>query len=151
MAKKHTGIASLDWKGAVDVLLCFGWIDGLSRRIDDEWFMQRITPRRPRSLWSQRNRENVERLIAEGRMRPAGLAEVERAKADGRWDAAYAGPSAAEVPDDLAAALEAAGLRAAFDALKRTERYSILHPLMTAKRPETRARRIAAALERLRG
>ena len=91
MAKKHTGVASLDWAGAVDVALCFGWIDGRSKRIDDDWFVQRFTPRRPQSTWSKVNRQKVEALIAAGRMRPAGLAEVERAKADGRWEAAYDG------------------------------------------------------------
>jgi uncharacterized protein YdeI (YjbR/CyaY-like superfamily) len=88
MAKKHTGIASLDWAGAVEAALCFGWIDSQSRRLDEDWYLQRFTPRRPRSNWSQSNREQVEALIAAGRMRPAGLAEVERAKADGRWEAA---------------------------------------------------------------
>ena len=143
MAKKHTGIASLDWKGAVEVALCHGWIDGISRRVDDDWFVQRLTPRRPRSLWSKVNRQKVEALVAAGRMRPAGLAEVERAKADGRWDAAYDGQATATVPPDLAAALEEAGLSAAFEALDRTNRYAILHRLQTGKRPETRARRIA--------
>src|SRR5918997_1795852 len=89
MAKKHTGIPSLTWAGAVDVVLCFGWIDGKAKRVDDEWFVQRLTPRRPRSLWSKVNQEKVEALAAAGRMRPAGLAEVERAKADGRWGQAY--------------------------------------------------------------
>jgi uncharacterized protein YdeI (YjbR/CyaY-like superfamily) len=142
MAKKHTGVASLDWTRAVEVALCFGWIDGKARRIDDDWFVQRFTPRRPRSIWSKVNREKVEGLIAAGRMRPAGLAEVDRAKADGRWDAAYDGLATATVPDDLARALEDAGLTDTFAALNSTNRYAILHPLMTAKKPETRARRI---------
>lgn len=142
MAKKHTGIESLDWTRAVEVALCFGWIDSQVRRIDDDWHVQRFTPRRPRSVWGKLNRVKVEKLIAEGRMRPAGLAEVERAKADGRWDAAYDSPSTATVPDDLAAALDDAGQRAAFDALSSQNRYAILHRLQTAKRPETRARRI---------
>ena len=142
MAKKHTGIASLDWTSAVEVVLCFGWIDGQVKRIDDDFHMQRFTPRRPRSTWSKVNRQKVAKLIEEGRMRPAGLAEVERAKADGRWDAAYDSPRTATVPDDLAAALDAAGLRAAFDGLSSQNRYAILHRLQTAKRPETRTRRI---------
>lgn len=142
MAKKSSGIPSLDWKGMVDVLLCFGWIDGQSKSIDDVWFRQRITPRRPRSVWSKINRDKVEMLTAAGRMRPAGLAEVERARADGRWEAAYDPPSTATVPDDLAAALRAADVLAAFEALSRTNRYAILHQVMTAKKPETRARRI---------
>jgi uncharacterized protein YdeI (YjbR/CyaY-like superfamily) len=142
MAKKHTGVTSLDWTRAVEVALCFGWIDGVARRVDDDWFVQRFTPRRPRSVWSKVNREKVEALVAAGRMRPEGLAEVERAKADGRWDAAYDGMSTAAVPDDLAAALEQAGLTEAFAGLNATNRYAILHPLMTAKKPETRTRRI---------
>jgi uncharacterized protein YdeI (YjbR/CyaY-like superfamily) len=142
MAKKGTGRASLAWAGAVDVVLCFGWIDGQARRIDDEWFLQRFTPRRPRSLWSKVNRQKVEALVAAGRMRPAGLAEVERAKADGRWDAAYDGSATATVPDDLAAALADAGLTEAFAALDGRNRYSILHRVQTAVKPETRARRI---------
>ncbi|HEU4656624.1 MAG TPA: YdeI/OmpD-associated family protein [Capillimicrobium sp.] len=142
MAKKHTGIRSLDWASAVDVVLGFGWIDGQSRRIDDDWFVQRFTPRRPRSTWSKINRRKAEALIEAGRMRPRGLAEVEAAKADGRWDAAYDGPATASVPDDLAAALDAAGLREAFDELDGRNRYSILHRVQTAKKPETRTRRI---------
>jgi uncharacterized protein YdeI (YjbR/CyaY-like superfamily) len=142
MAKKHTGVASLDWASGVEVALCFGWIDGQARRIDDDWFVQRFTPRRPTSTWSKVNREKAEALIAAGRMRPAGLAEIERAKADGRWEAAYDGMATAAVPDDLAAALEEAGLTADFAALSSTNRYAILHRVQTAKRPETRARRI---------
>jgi uncharacterized protein YdeI (YjbR/CyaY-like superfamily) len=143
MAKKGTGIESLDWARGVEVALCFGWIDGQARRIDDDWFLQRFTPRRRRSIWSKVNRQKVEALIAAGRMRPAGLAEVERAKADGRWDAAYDGMATASVPDDLAAALEEAGAGGVFAALDSRNRYAILHRVQTAKRPETRARRIA--------
>jgi uncharacterized protein YdeI (YjbR/CyaY-like superfamily) len=142
MAKKGSGRPSLDWTRAVEVVLCHGWIDGQSRRVDDEWFVQRFTPRRPRSLWSKVNRGKAEALIAAGRMRPAGLAEIERAKSDGRWDAAYDGIATATVPDDLAAALGEAGLMEAFAALDGRNRYSILHRVQTAKRPETRARRI---------
>ena len=123
--------------------LCFGWIDGKGRRIDDDWFLQRFTPRRPRSTWSKVNRQKAEALIAAGRMRPAGLAEIERAKADGRWEAAYDGMATASVPDDLAAALASAGLTDAFSALDSRNRYSILHRVQTAVKPETRARRIA--------
>ena len=151
MAKKSTGIPSLDWTGAVEVALCFGWIDGKSRRLDDSWHLQRFTPRRPRSTWSKRNREKVEALIAAGRMRPAGLTEVDRAKADGRWEAAYDSPATATVPDDLAAALDAAGLAEAFAALDAQSRYAVLHRLMTAKRPATRARRIAMLVKTLAG
>jgi uncharacterized protein YdeI (YjbR/CyaY-like superfamily) len=143
MAKKHTGITSLDWAGGVDIALCFGWIDGQSRRIDDDWHMQRFTPRRPKSTWSKINRQKVQALTEAGRMRPAGLAEVERAKADGRWDAAYDSPSTASVPDDLARALEDAGLTEAFAGLNSQNRYAIVHRVQTATKPETRARRIA--------
>jgi uncharacterized protein YdeI (YjbR/CyaY-like superfamily) len=143
MAKKHTAITSLDWAGAVEVALCFGWIDGQSRRIDDDWHMQRFTPRRPKSTWSKINRRKVQALTAAGRMRPAGLAEVERAKADGRWAAAYDSPSTASVPEDLARALEDAGLTEAFAGLGSQDRYAILHRVQTARKPETRARRIA--------
>ena len=143
LAKKHTGIRSLDWAGAVETALCFGWIDGQSRRIDDEWHAQRFTPRRPRSTWSKINRQKIEALTAAERMRPAGLAEVERAKADGRWDAAYDSPTTASVPDDLAQALDEAGLGGAFADLDSRNRYAILHRLQTAKKRETRARRIA--------
>jgi uncharacterized protein YdeI (YjbR/CyaY-like superfamily) len=142
MAKKHTGVASLDWGSAVEVVLCFGWIDGRSRRVDEDWFVQRFTPRRPRSTWSKVNRQKAEKLIAEGRIRPAGLAEVDRAKADGRWDAAYDGSRTATVPEDLAEALDAAGLTDVFAGLSGQNRYSILHRVQTAKKPETRARRI---------
>jgi uncharacterized protein YdeI (YjbR/CyaY-like superfamily) len=142
MAKKHTGTRSLDWAGAVEVALCFGWIDGQARRIDDDWYLQRFTPRRPTSTWSKINRQKVESLTTAGRMRPAGLAEVERAKADGRWDAAYDSMTTASVPDDLARALEDAGLGEAFAGLDSRNRYAILHGLQTARKPETRARRI---------
>jgi uncharacterized protein YdeI (YjbR/CyaY-like superfamily) len=143
MAKKHTGIDSLDWTHGVEVALCFGWIDGQSRRLDDRWFIQRFTPRRRRSTWSKVNRQKVEALTAAGRMRPAGMAEVENAKADGRWDAAYDGMATASVPADLASALNEAGLSHLFATLDSRNRYAILHRLQTVKRPETRARRIA--------
>jgi uncharacterized protein YdeI (YjbR/CyaY-like superfamily) len=143
MAKKHTGIRSLDWARGVEVALCFGWIDGKGRRIDDDWHLQRFTPRLPTSTWSKINREKVQALIAAGRMRPAGLAEVERAKADGRWDAAYDSMTTASVPEDLARALDDAGLSDAFTGLDSRNRYAILHRVQTAKKPETRARLIA--------
>ena len=141
--KKHTWKPSLTWSEAVDQALCFGWIDGRSQRIDDDWFVQRFTPRRPQSTWSKVNRQKVEALIAAGRMRPAGLAEIERAKADGRWEAAYDGMATSAVPEDLAAALEVAGLTDAFAELSRQNRYAILYRVQTAKKTETRERRIA--------
>jgi len=143
MAKKGTGIVSLDWPRAVEVALCFGWIDGQNKRLDECWFLQRFTPRRPASIWSKVNRQKVEVLTDAGRMRPAGLAEVARAKADGRWEAAYDGMATASVPDDLARALDQAGLAEAFAALDGRNRYALLHRVRTAKRPQTRADRIA--------
>lgn len=149
MAKKHTGIASLDWKGAVDVVLCFGWIDGQSKRVDDDWFVQRLTPRRPGSVWSKVNREKVEVLVAAGRMRPEGLCEVEAARADGRWERAYDGMARATVPEDLAAALAAAGLEASFQGLDAQNRYAILHRIQTLKTPAGRAKAIDRWVARL--
>ena len=142
MAKKGTGVTSIDWTHAVDVALCFGWIDGIARRLDDEWYVQRFTPRRAKSVWSKINRERIERLTAEARMRPAGLAEVERAKADGRWAAAYDSPATAVVPDDLAAALAVRNLTDVFAALDGRNRFAVLARIQTAVRPETRTRRI---------
>jgi uncharacterized protein YdeI (YjbR/CyaY-like superfamily) len=141
--KKGTAVPSLTYEEAVLVALCFGWIDGQARSLDETAWLQRYTPRRRRSVWSQINTQRVARLVEEGRMRPAGLAEVERAKADGRWDAAYAPPSTATVPPDLEAALAASPAAAeAFAGLDGQNRYAILHRLATAKKPETRARRI---------
>jgi uncharacterized protein YdeI (YjbR/CyaY-like superfamily) len=134
MAKKGSGVTSIDWTTAVDVALCFGWIDGISRRLNDEWYVQRFTPRRAKSVWSMINRERIERLTAEGRMRPAGLAEVEKAKADGRWDAAYDDPATAVVPDDLAAALAARDLTEVYAALDSRNRFASFRP-RCARRP----------------
>lgn len=137
---------------AVEVALVFGWIDGQTGRRDDSTWTVRCTPRRPGGLWSQRNVDVAERLIAEGRMRPSGLAEVERARADGRWAAAYAGPATIEVPGDLAAALAADPVAAAaFDALSAADRYSVLYRLATARRPETRTTRLERTLGLLAG
>ena len=150
IAKKAAGVPSVNWEQMVEVLLCFGWIDGRANRIDDHWYVQRITPRRPKSVWSQKNVATVERLIAEGRMRPAGLAAVEAAKADGRWERAYAGPATITMPDDLAEALDAEpAARAAYDALDAQNRYSVLHRVHTATTPATRAKRIAALTRKL--
>lgn len=144
IAKKDTGIATVTHAEALDVALCFGWIDGQRRGLDERWFLQRFTPRRRRSRWSKINTDHVARLVAAGRMRPAGLAEVEAAQADGRWDAAYAGQRTATVPPDLQAALDANPRAAAFFAtLRGANRYAVLYRVQDAKRPETRARRIA--------
>jgi uncharacterized protein YdeI (YjbR/CyaY-like superfamily) len=144
LAKKGTiSPTSLTYDQALDEALCHGWIDGQVKGRDEHTYTQKFTPRRARSMWSQRNVSIVERLIEEGRMRPAGLAAIERAKADGRWENAYAGQSKAEVPDDLAKALAAEpAAQAMFDRLNSQNRYAILFRLGNAKRPETRARHI---------
>ncbi|TQN40933.1 uncharacterized protein YdeI (YjbR/CyaY-like superfamily) [Blastococcus colisei] len=150
LAKKGSGVPSINWEQMVEVLLCFGWIDGRANRLDDRFYLQRITPRRPRSVWSQKNVATVERLIAEGRIRPAGLAAVEAAKADGRWERAYAGPATVTVPDDLGAALDAEpAARAAFDGLDGQNRYAVLWRVHTAATPATRAKRIATLVQML--
>jgi uncharacterized protein YdeI (YjbR/CyaY-like superfamily) len=142
-AKKGSGVPSVTYLEALHAALCFGWIDGQARSVDDASYVQRFTPRRARSIWSQRNREFATALIEAGRMQPAGLREVERAQADGRWEAAYDAPSTATVPEDLQRALDASPEAAAFFAtLNGQNRYAILHRVQTAKRPETRARRI---------
>jgi uncharacterized protein YdeI (YjbR/CyaY-like superfamily) len=142
-AKKGSGVPTVTYLDALRVALRFGWIDGQARSLDERFYLQRFTPRRARSIWSKRNRDFATALIEAGQMEPAGLREVERAKADGRWDAAYDGPSTATVPDDLQAALDREPAAAEFFAgLSSQNRYAILHRVQTAKRPETRARRI---------
>jgi uncharacterized protein YdeI (YjbR/CyaY-like superfamily) len=144
LAKKGTTEPTkLSYGEALEEALCFGWIDGQVRRRDEVTYRQRFTPRRARSVWSKRNVAHSERLIAEGRMAPAGLAAIERAKADGRWEAAYAGPATIEVPPELAAALAGEPkANAMFETLTSQNRYAILHRLALAKRPETQTRRI---------
>lgn len=151
IAKKASGVKSITYADALDVALCFGWIDGQRRAHDETYFLQRFTPRRARSPWSEVNREKVRVLIDAGRMRPAGQSEIDRAKKDGRWDAAYKGSRAIEIPPDLQAELDADPDAAAFFAtLSSQNRYSILYRVGEAKRPETRARRIAKFMEMLR-
>jgi uncharacterized protein YdeI (YjbR/CyaY-like superfamily) len=144
LAKKGAAApTSLTYDEALEEALCQGWIDGQIRGGGASSYRQRFTPRTARSGWSKRNVATAERLIAEGRMQPSGLAAVERAKADGRWDAAYAGPASIEVPTDLAAALDAnLAARAAFQGLNGRNRYAVLYRIETAKRAETRRRRI---------
>ena len=150
IAKKATGIPTCSAPEALEVCLCFGWIDGQRKALDDEFFLQKYTPRRPRSKWSKINVGKVQALIEAGRMRPAGFAEIERAKADGRWEAAYASQATIEVPPDLQAELDRNPAAAAnFAALNSQNRYSILFRLHDAKRPETRARRLAQFVEML--
>lgn len=144
IARIGSGIASVTRDEALDVALCYGWIDGQGRSFDDDYWLQRFTPRRPRSKWSQVNTRKVALLIEAGRMQPAGLREIERAKADGRWEAAYAPQSSATVPDDLQRALDAnAAAQAFFETLDSRNRYAVLHRVQDAKRPETRSKRIA--------
>ena len=144
LAKKGTtNPTSLTYDQALEDALCHGWIDGQAGRRDEVTYRQRFTPRRRRSVWSKRNTDRVERLLAEGRMHPAGIAEMERAKADGRWDAAYGGSADIEVPPDLVAALaNTPKAQAMFNALNSQNRYAILYRLQTAKRSDTRARRL---------
>ncbi len=143
LARKGAEQPSVSYAEALNVALCFGWIDGQKKSFDDQYWLQKFTPRRPRSIWSKVNQEKVAALTAQGRMREAGLCEVERAKADGRWEAAYEPQSRITVPDDLQAALdENPDAKAFFEQLNSANRYAILHRVVTAKKPETRQRRI---------
>jgi uncharacterized protein YdeI (YjbR/CyaY-like superfamily) len=150
LAKKGAPQPTLTQAEMVESLLCFGWIDGRVQRFDEHYFLTRVTPRRPRSVWSQKNVEWVTALAAAGRMRPAGSAAVEAAQADGRWARAYAGPATITVPDDLAAALAAEpAAREFFEGLDGANRYAVLWRVHTAGTPATRARRIAALVQML--
>ncbi|WP_440710164.1 YdeI/OmpD-associated family protein [Herbiconiux sp. YIM B11900] len=144
IAKKGSAHSTVSHQEALDVALCHGWIDARRNSFDDDFFIQNFTPRRPRSIWSQVNQDKVAALIEAGRMRDRGQAEIDRAKADGRWEAAYASPKNIEVPDDLAAALaENAEALAFFATLSSQNRYAVLFRVHHAKRADTRARRIA--------
>lgn len=151
LVKKTSKLPGISYAEALDEALCFGWIDGQAGSIDDDFFLNSFTPRRPRSVWSQRNRDHIARLEAEGRMKPAGIAQVEAAKADGRWDAAYR-VSTAPVPDDLREALDASPKAGEFFAtLNSQNRFAIIFRVNGLKRAETRAKRISefvAMLER---
>ncbi|MFI5545981.1 YdeI family protein [Streptomyces sp. NPDC051815] len=152
LAKKKSGIPSVTDDDLVDIGLCYGWISGQRRSLDESHYLQKYVPRRPRSLWSQVNVDKVAALTAAGRMREPGLAEVRRAQADGRWAAAYESQRTAEVPADLAAALDARPeARAAFEALDRTGRYLVALPLLQALTPETRRARLERAVRLLAG
>jgi len=143
IAKKGSAGQSISYSDALDVALCHGWIDGQKGRHDDDYWLQRFTPRKPGSNWSKINTERAAALIASGRMRPAGLREVEQAQADGRWERAYQSQSRITVPEDLADALAAnPRAREFFDTLDGTNRYAVLYRIASAKRPETRAERI---------
>jgi uncharacterized protein YdeI (YjbR/CyaY-like superfamily) len=151
LAKKGAGVPSVTYAELVESCLCFGWIDGRSNRLDDSFYLQRITPRRARSVWSQKNVDAVEALILAGRMRPGGLAAVDAARADGRWERAYAGSATITVPDDLAAALAAEpAAQREFEALDGANRYAVLWRVHTAASDATRAKRIAALVELLK-
>ncbi|HYZ93494.1 MAG TPA: YdeI/OmpD-associated family protein [Actinomycetota bacterium] len=149
-AKKKTGIPTVTYDEALEVALCYGWIDGQAKGFDDTHHLQRWTRRRAKSVWSKINRENALRLIEEGKMKPAGLREVERAKADGRWDAAYDSPRNAAMHPDFEKALKRnAKARTFFETLTGANRFAILNRIQTAKREETRARRIKQFVEML--
>ena len=150
MARKGSGIESVSLFDALDACLCYGWIDGQRRSYDENYYLQKYTPRRKRSLWSKVNIAKVEVLIADGRMQAPGLQEIENAKADGRWDAAYDSQKNAVVPDDLAEALaQNKKAKAFFDSLTRAEQYSVLWQLMTAKTPVVRTARMEKMIKLL--
>lgn len=151
LAKKGGGARSVSYAEALEVALCFGWIDGQVRRRDEAFYLQRFTPRRPRSRWSQINRDKALALIAAGRMRPSGQAQVDAARADGRWDQAYEPQSQATVPEDLQRALDGdPPAREFFATLTGVRRYAFLHRLHHVRSPERRAARIAEYVELLR-
>lgn len=148
--KKGSGTPSVTWEDCVVAAIAWGWIDGLRRALDDESYLQRLTPRRAKSGWSQKNRAHAERLIAEGRMQPSGLVHVEAARKDGRWEQAYAGSATMVIPDDFLDALKKVPqAKQLFDTLDRRNLFAIYHRLQSAKRPETRHKRIHAMIEQL--
>lgn len=150
LAKKATGIPSVTYAEALDVALCYGWIDGQKGSFDDKYWLQKFTSRGPKSIWSKINTEKVERLIAGGEMKSAGLKAIEAAKKDGRWDAAYASQKNISMPEDFQAALNKnKKAQAFFDTLKSSDRYSFLFRIQTAKKAETRAKRIQQFIEML--
>lgn len=150
IAKAGAGEPTVTYPQAVEIALCYGWIDGQKKGLDDQHWLQRFTPRRARSLWSKANREKAEALIKSGRMQPGGMAEIERAQSDGRWSAAYDGARTAAVPPDLQAALDAQPqARRFFAQLDGANRYAVLWRVQTAKRPETRSKRIETLVEML--
>jgi uncharacterized protein YdeI (YjbR/CyaY-like superfamily) len=150
LAKKDTDIPSVSYEEALDVALCYGWIDGQKKGFDEQYWLQKFTPRGPKSIWSKINTEKVERLIASGEMKPAGLKAIEAARQDGRWDAAYASQKNISIPEDFQAALDKNKKANAFFAtLKSAERYSFMFRIHNAKKPESRARRIQQFVEML--
>jgi uncharacterized protein YdeI (YjbR/CyaY-like superfamily) len=151
LAKKGSKLKSVTYDEAIESALCFGWIDGQKKGYDDKAWLQKMTPRGPRSIWSKINREKAEALIASGRMKPAGLEAIERARQGGQWDAAYDSQSGATVPPDLQAELDKSkAAREFFATLNSVNRYAILHRIQTATKPETRAKRIQKFIEMLK-
>ena len=150
IAKKDSGIASVTYDEALESALCYGWIDGQKKGFDDKYWLQKFTPRGPKSIWSKINTEKVERLIKSGDMQPAGLKVIEAAKNDGRWDAAYFSQKNISIPEDFQAALDKnKKAKAFFATLKSAERYSFLFRIQTAKKAETRAKRIQQFIDML--
>ncbi len=150
IAKKETGIPSLSYAEALDVALCYGWIDGQKASFDGQYWLQKFTPRSPKSIWSKVNCDKVTALLAEGRMQPAGIRQIELAKSDGRWDAAYESQSKITVPDDFQHQLDSnQKAKDFFDTLDSANRYAILFRIHTAKKPETRSVRIQKFIEML--
>jgi uncharacterized protein YdeI (YjbR/CyaY-like superfamily) len=150
LAKKDSGLQSVTYQEALEVALCYGWIDGQKKIYDESSWLQKFTPRGAKSIWSKINREKAGKLIESGQMKPAGLKAVEAAKQDGRWEAAYDSFSSATVPDDFQAELDKNGeAKAFFDTLNRQNRYAILFRIQTAKKAETRAKRIRQFIEML--
>ena len=150
IAKKGAQAPSVTYPEAVDIALCWGWIDGQKKGLDDQHFLQRFTPRRARSIWSKINCDKVAKLVEAGRMQPAGHAQVDAAKADGRWAQAYDGAKTATMPDDLQAALDASPeAKAFFATINASNRYAVLWRVQTAVKPETRAKRIAQLVDML--
>ena len=148
--KKNSGIASVNYAEALDVALCYGWIDGQSKSIDELSYKQHFTPRRPRSIWSKRNIGHIARLTEEGRMKPAGIKQAEAAKADGRWEQAYDSPGNMILPDDFIAELSKNKSASGFyDSLNKTNKYAICWRIQTARKPETREKRMKEILEML--
>jgi len=150
LAKKGSGIPSVSYPEALEAALCYGWIDGQKKPFDESWWLQKFTPRGPKSIWSKINRDKAEALVQSGEMKPAGLRAIERAKLDGRWDSAYDSQSKADVPSDFQAELERhPKAKAFFATLQSYNRYAILFRIHTAKKAETRARRIEQFIQML--
>jgi uncharacterized protein YdeI (YjbR/CyaY-like superfamily) len=150
LAKKGADIPTISYAEALEIALCYGWIDGQKAAFDDQFWLQKFTPRGPKSIWSKVNRDKAEALLAEGKMQPAGIAQMERAKADGRWDAAYESQSKIAVPPDFQSELDKnPRAQEFFDTLNSVNRYAILFRIQTAKKPETRAARIQKFIEML--